>query len=175
MEEVTLNMAVQVPLWMDAANGKPDWEAIYKGYNSMVDWPTAGFFRELSAAYPHAKFVLTVRSPESWAESFSETIYKLLASKEQAPKEMHDWLDMVARVVEKTGFPSGLNMAELTKAFTEHTEAVKKAIPAERPLMFQVKDGWAPLCDFLGVSVPNRPFPRINDRREFWDDVSWMK
>ena len=175
MEEVLLNMPEQVPLWVNATNGKPDWEAIYKGYNSAVDWPTAGFFRELSAAYPHAKFVHTVRSPESWADSFSETIYKILAGKDQAPQEKRDWLNMAARVIEKTGFPSGLDMAELIKAFTAHTEAVKKAVPASQLLVFQVKDGWAPLCEFLGVSVPDKSFPRTNDRGEFWDLVSGKK
>ena len=88
MEEVLSNMPAQVPLWAAAVNGRPDWEAVYNGYESAVDWPTAGFFRELSATYPTAKFVLTHRSPESWAQSFSQTIYKLMAEKENAPKEM---------------------------------------------------------------------------------------
>lgn len=103
MEEVLFHMPTHVPLWMDAANGKPDWDAIYKGYGSTVDWPTAGFFRELSVACPHAKFVHTVRSPDSWVASFSETIYKLLSNQDQAPAEMHDWLNMASRVIEKRG------------------------------------------------------------------------
>ena len=88
MEEVLHQMPVQVPLWTAAVNRQPDWAAIYDGYKSAVDWPTAGFFRELSAAYPSARFVLTHRSPESWAQSFSETIYILLAGKADAPGEM---------------------------------------------------------------------------------------
>jgi len=84
MEEVILNMPAQVPHWAAAVSGHPDWEAIYKGYESAVDWPTAGFFRELHSAYPSAKFVLTLRNPESWAESFSETIYKLVAGRDHA-------------------------------------------------------------------------------------------
>src|SRR5438552_1133407 len=72
MEEVMQHMPVQLPLWQAAVKGKADWAAIYKGYASAVDWPTAGFVRELHKAYPEAKFILTVRSPESWAASFSE-------------------------------------------------------------------------------------------------------
>ena len=71
MGEVFANMTTQVPLWAAAAKGQPDWDAIYKGYASAADWPTARFFRELHAKYRSAKFVLTYRSPESWAESFS--------------------------------------------------------------------------------------------------------
>ncbi len=172
MEEVLLNQGTQVPLWANAVAGKPDWSAIYQGYASAVDWPTAGFFRELSAAYPSAKFVLTVRSPESWAESFSATIYKLLAGRDQAPPEMQAWLDMAVAVIDKTGFPAGLDVAALKNAFTAHNDAVKATVPADRLLTFQVKEGWGPLCDFLGVPAPDEPFPRTNDRGEFWDRVA---
>ena len=131
MEEVLFHMPVQVPLWQQAANGQPDWAAIYAGYNSAVDWPTAAFFRALSSAYPHAKFVHTVRSPDSWVASFSATIYQLLANQHQAPPAMQDWLGMAAEVIAKTGFPAGLDAAALEKAFIAHTEAVKQAIPAK--------------------------------------------
>jgi hypothetical protein len=175
MIEVRQNMPVHVPLWTAAVNGNRDWQAIYKGYESAVDWPTAGFFRELRAVYPAAKFILTYRSPESWVESFSETIYKALAGKDQAPPELQDWIAMAGRVIDRTGFPSGLDAAGLTKAYTAHNEAVKAAIPAKQLLLYQVKDGWEPLCAFLGVPVPAEPFPRTNDRIEFWDRVSGKK
>ena len=172
MEEVLHNRPVQLPLWVAALNGQPDWAAIYNGYESAVDWPTAAFFRELSTAYPKAKFVLTHRSPESWAASFSETIYKLLAGRDQAPEEMRPWLDMAVSVIDKSGFPEGLDVTGLMGGFTAHCEAVKETIPADRLLVYQVKEGWGPLCDFLGVQAPDEPFPRTNDRSEFWDLVA---
>jgi len=175
MEEVLHNQLVQVPLWAAAVNGHPDWEAIYTGYDSAVDWPTAGFFRELSATYPRAKFILTLRSPESWAESFSQTIYKLLAGKVDVPEEMQAWLDMAEGVISKTGFPRGLDVPALKDAFNAHNDAVKASIPADRLLTYQVKDGWEPLCSFLDAPVPAEPFPRTNDRGEFWDRVSGKK
>jgi hypothetical protein len=140
-----------------------------------VDWPTAGFFRELRAAYPHAKFVLTIRSPESWVQSFSETIYKLMAGREQAPKEMQAWLDMAIRIIAKTGFPNGLSAPDLMAAFIAHNKAVEAVIPPEQLLVYKVKDGWDSLCAFLGLPVPDEPFPRTNDRGEFWDRVSAKK
>jgi len=173
MEEVIHNLPTQVPLWAATANGNPDWVANYKGYKSAVDWPTAGFFRELNAVYPDAKFILTLRSPESWVASFSETIYKLLDV--PVPPEMRDWLDMGIRVIAKTGFPVGLDATGLMRAFDAHNAAVKATIPADRLLVYQVKDGWGPLCDFLGVPAPDEPFPRTNDRGEFWDRISGKK
>ncbi|MFO0997918.1 MAG: sulfotransferase [Alphaproteobacteria bacterium] len=175
MIEVRQNMPVHVPLWEAAVNGKPDWQAIYEGYDSAVDWPTAGFVRELHAAYPTAKFILTYRSPESWVESFSETIYKAIAGKDHAPPELQVWIAMCTRVIDRTGFPLGLDEAALRKAFIAHNEAVKAAIPAKQLLLYQVKDGWEPLCAFFGVPVPAEPFPRTNDRIEFWDHVSGKK
>jgi hypothetical protein len=172
MEEVLQNMPVHVPLWSAAVDGSPDWRAIYSGYQSAVDWPTACFFRELVKESPSAKFVLTQRSPKNWADSFGSTIYKLLAGRDQAPPEMHAWLDMAIAIIAKTGFPAGLDRDGLIKAFVAHNEAVKKTILASQLLIFAVKDGWEPLCTFLDVPVPDEPFPRTNNREEFWDLVN---
>jgi hypothetical protein len=51
--------------------------------------------------------------------------------------------------------------------FNRHNEAVQRTIPQERLLVYNVKEGWEPLCRFLGVPVPETPFPRLNDRRSF--------
>jgi len=172
MEAVLHDMSAQVLLWNTALNGRANWKAIYDGFESAVDWPTAGFFRELIQTYPSAKFVLTLRDPENWADSFGATIYKLLAEKDHAPPEMKAWLDMAGAVIAKTGFPAGLDREGMIKAFTTHNEAVKYTIPASQLLVYQVKDGWEPLCKFLGVAVPAEAFPRTNSRTEFWDLVA---
>jgi len=169
MEMVLQDLPAQVPLWMNAINGNPDWRAAYNGCQSAVDWPTALFFRELNDAFPSAKFILTHRSPESWAESFSETIQKLVAGKDQAPPEMQDFLAMAESLITKSGFSASMNIDALTKAFVAHNEAVKEAIPATRLLVYEVKHGWEPLCSFLQVPVPDSPFPRTNGREEFWE------
>lgn len=171
MEVVLQNLQTQVPLWSAALDGQPDWDAVYAGFNSAVDWPTAAFFRELIAAYPSAKFILTHRSPESWAESYASTIQKLVAERDRAPREMHEWLEMVNRVLTKTGFPVSLDRAGLIDAFVAHSESVKSAIPADQLLVYQVSEGWEPLCDFLQAPVPDEPLPRTNRREEFWDLV----
>ena len=172
MDEVLHNMPVQVPLWSAAAAGEPDWSQIYQGYESAVDWPTACFFRELLSEYPTAKFILTERDPERWADSFGATIYTLLAGKDEAPEEMQAWLDMASDVIAKTGFPPGLDRNALVNAFIAHVDAVKETIPANQLLVFEVRQGWEPLCDFLGAPIPATEFPRTNHREEFWDRVN---
>lgn len=172
MEVVLQNMPAQVPLWNAALAGHPDWAAIYEGFSSAVDWPTAGFVRELAGAFPSAKFLLTHRDHGTWADSFGETIYKLLAGRDQAPPAVKDWLDMAARVVIRSGFAEELDRDGLIKAFNAHNDMVKRTIPADRLLVYQVKEGWEPLCAFLGVPVPDEAFPRTNDRAEFWELVN---
>lgn len=172
MEAVLHNMPMQVPLWSAALNGEPDWNAIYDGFESAVDWPTAAFFRDLLKAFPSAKFILTERDPDNWADSFGATIYKLLAGRDEGPPEMKAWLDMANDTIDKTGFPAGLDRDQLAQAFVAHNEAVKATIPADQLLIYEVKQGWAPLCEFLGVPVPAGEFPRTNDRAEFWDRVT---
>lgn len=171
MIEVLANMPTQLPLWQEAVAGRPDWEAIYQGYHSAVDWPTARFYRELHAAYPDAKFVLGYRSPKSWAESFSNTIYMAISDIGKAPPDQHDWLQMITELLSQNGIPPGLDVPGLERAFAAHVDAVKAAIPPERLLVFEAKDGWEPLCAFLEVGVPDGPYPRTNDRAEFWEHM----
>lgn len=172
MVEVLHNMPVHVPLWSSAAAGKPDWSQIYDGYKSAVDWPTACFFRELVKEFPSAKFILTERDPERWADSFGGTIYKLLAGRDGAPQEMRAWLDMAGDIIARSGFPPGLDRDGLIEAFIAHNDAVKEAIPASQLLVFEVKQGWEPLTAFLDAPIPAEEFPRTNHREEFWDRVN---
>ncbi|MCA6078713.1 sulfotransferase family protein [Fulvivirga sedimenti] len=172
MERVARDMSVQVPLWNEVLDKNGGFESVYKGMNSAVDWPTAAFHEELYAAYPNAKFILTHRSKESWAESFGSTIYKLLGGRDQAPPPVRDWLNMVVRVLDKTGFSMDLDFDGLAAKFEAHNEAVQNLIPKEQLLVYQVKEGWQPLCEFLEVDVPETEFPRTNNREEFWELVN---
>ena len=133
-----------------------------------MDWPGAGFWRELAEANPAAKVILTVRSAESWYESFSGTINQLLASRANAPPHMQGFLAMAVAVITRTGIPIDGSRDELIKAFNDHTARVIAAIPPERLLVYEVKEGWPKLCAFLGKPVPDEPFPRTNTVEDFW-------
>ncbi|MFN4143467.1 sulfotransferase family protein [Aestuariivirga sp.] len=171
MEEVIKDPPRHVPGWHAAALGKVDWDVLYEGYGSAVDWPTASFWKELSEEYPEAKVVLSTRSPESWHDSFSETIHKLMGGADQAPPHMKPFLEMAAAVLGKAGFSGKTSREELIAAFNAHNDAVKEGVPSGRLLVYEVRDGWEPLCDFLGCDVPDEPFPRSNNREDFWDRI----
>lgn len=168
MKEVIDNGAVQVPLWNAAVAGKPDFDAIYKGYDAAVDWPTAAFWRELAAAYPDAKVILSSRSAESWYDSISQTILSTLSVPEHWPPGAVEWFRMVTKVIERS-LGTARDKESVIAAFHAQEAAVKAEIPASRLLVHQAKDGWAPLCAFLGVPVPATPYPRTNSKEEFFE------
>lgn len=173
MWEVANDQDRLVPLWNDALDGNPDWSAIFEGDRSAVDWPVAGFWKELSAYYPEARVILTTRTPESWYASISETILKVIDDPEQAPEPARPVTRMAKRaVIQSIG--SDWSPEVLTRLFREHEEKVRTSISADRLLVFDPKDGWEPLCRFLGVPAPSGPFPRSNHRDEFFanmDDI----
>lgn len=172
MEEVILDMPRKLPMWQAAVSDTPDWQQIYDGYASAVDWPTASYYQELHNTYPEAKFILTHRDPDTWVDSFSATIYEILSNIPEAPEPMRPWLEMTVKVLEKANISLGLTPEHLRAAFEAHNAAVRAAIPASQLLVYQVKEGWEPLCAFLDAPVPDDPFPRTNDRTEFWDKVA---
>jgi hypothetical protein len=163
MSEVFAGARRNVPLWLDVIQGKPDWDAIFDGYQSTTDYPACSYWRELAGYYPEAKVILTVRDPESWFESVSETIF---SQKMQGPLKGTPTEAMMKGVV-FDAFGGRVNdRAFMTRWFTRRNQEVIDALPPKRLLVFSPKEGWSPLCKFLGVPVPNRPFPRVNSRDE---------
>jgi hypothetical protein len=172
MDEVLHNGETQIPLWNDAYAGRPDFEAIYRNYRSAVDWPTAAFWRELAEQYPEAKILLSTRSAESWCESISGTIMTILLAPETWPEHARPWLEMVTDVVIERSLGGKTGKDDMIAAFNAHEAEVKATIPADRLLVFDVRQGWEPLCRFLDRPVPSTPFPRTNSKEEFFELVS---
>lgn len=168
MEEVLKNPA-QLPFWQAAAAGQPvDWDAAFAGYGAMVDWPGCNYWRELAAHWPEAKVIVSVRPEDAWWESFSATIGTLLGMREQIPvPHVRATLEMGAATVARAFDPPTDREAALT-AYRRRTAEVRAALPADRVLVFDVAEGWAPLCAFLEVPVPNNAFPRTNSTDDFW-------
>jgi hypothetical protein len=152
--------------WIDAANGKPDWDAIFTGFNSTVDFPSCSSYKALAAHYPDAKVILTVRDPERWFESTQETIFS------------PHWVEYLRSVGMGKFIQLTVNdylqdrmhdKEHLIQRFQEHIEEVRNAIPASRLLIFEVKEGWGPFCEFLGLPKPDGDFPFVNDEKATQD------
>ena len=171
MAEVAQNGETQIPLWNEAFAGRPDFDAIYRGYRAAVDWPTAAFWREVAGTYPEAKVILSTRSAESWCESFSQTILTILSDPDNWEEDVRPWLEMVTDIVIKRSLRGRADPTGLVEAFEAHEAAVKATIAPERLLIFDVRHGWEPLCAFLDKPMPVSPFPRTNSKHEFFELV----
>lgn len=158
----------QAPQWYAAARGEAvDWDALLKGYKALVDWPGCHFWRELTAHFPDAKVILSTRDHERWYESMTNTIFRAVGSELPPEGPAREVLQMASYVVRDRTFGGNLDKAHVLDVLARHEAEVKRAIPARRLLVFNVSEGWDPLCRFLGVPVPETPFPRTNSTEEF--------
>jgi hypothetical protein len=155
----------QIPAWTDAIEGRPvDWSEMLSRYRAIVDWPGAAFWRELSEANPNALVLLSVRDPESWYRSASNTIFMAL---DRMPPEVAPWMDEVRKLL-RDRFSDRLDdRTAMIDAYGRHNDAVRAEVPARRLLEWNLGDGWAPICERLGLPVPTEPFPVTNSTNEF--------
>ncbi len=160
-----------VPLWVAAGDGKPDWDAIFDGYEAMVDHPGCAYWRELMDVYPDAKVLHTVRDPDKWFDSTQATIF---SPERPFPSEepMLSFFNHLRRFYEGGDMN---DRAFMTDFFRRHTEKVIAGVPKDRLLVFEVSQGWGPLCEFLGVPVPDTPYPRENSTEQFQARQSVMR
>ncbi|GJJ12920.1 hypothetical protein Clacol_007167 [Clathrus columnatus] len=159
--------------WAEILEGKdtsPEaFDRILRGYRSVVDSPVATMYREVYAAYPNAKFILTVRDPVKWAESIKTTTLKsyILFSKHE--NQLTPEIGALFRWCKAyfDGYHKGRLVMHAEEEIENHNEHVKALIPTDRILIYDIKEGWDPLAKFLGVPKPDVPFPRLNDREAF--------
>jgi hypothetical protein len=151
--------------WTAAIDGEPvDWAALLAGYEAVVDWPGGSFWPELSAAFPDALVLLSVRPPVDWYRSASNTIFVGI---EQTAEGGDPWMQAMVRLFrdrfsDRVGDPDAM-----MDAFGRHNDAVRSAVPPERLLEWTPGDGWDPICERLALPVPDEPFPITNTTDDF--------
>ena len=112
--------------------------------------------------------LLSVREPEDWYRSASNTIFLVF---DNAPPEMQPWFETVRGLLAER-FCSDLDdPTAMMDAFVRHNDAVRRAIPSERLLEWTATDGWDPICERLGVDVPDEAFPKSNDTNQWRADL----
>ncbi len=172
MYEIVENLD-QLPSWQSAVKGEPtDWDRIYTGYSSQVDWPGAHFWRQSIKAFPDAKVLHSVRPVEKWWTSFDKTIGKLLTAypSMDLPPQIRELLDINREFIGEQTFGGKFQDRDAAiAAFEQRTADVRAFVPAEKLLVFDVTEGWEPLCAFLDVPVPDVGFPHHNLRADFWE------
>ncbi len=159
----------QIPSWIDAVNGREvDWSRMLARYGAIVDWPGASFWRELSRAYPDALVLLSVRDPEEWYRSASNTIFLTF---DNMPPEVAPWMDAVRQLLRERFCDRFDDPEAMMDAYVRHNDDVRSEVPASRLLEWDLGDGWGPICERLGLPVPGETFPVTNSTDEFREMV----
>lgn len=172
-----------IETWDTAANGHPvSWRHFLKDYEATVDWPGCSFYEDMMREFPNAKVLLSVRDPDKWYESVSNTIYNIrrmsTASRFTAAifavsgvflPQVKRGARMVNTLIWDGTFDGRFEERRYAiEVFNRHNEEVIRNVPEDRLLVYEVKEGWEPLCKFLDVEVPvDKPFPHLNDSRNF--------
>jgi hypothetical protein len=154
-------------IWADAINGGPlDDTTLFESYRSVCDWPACSFWQTIRAANPQAKVVLTRRDPDAWYESIANTIFLALEN-ESDDEALNRWRVETRKLIFEQTFGNRLDRDNAIRVLRAHEADVIASVPREELLVYDVADGWEPLCGFLGVAVPAEPFPRTNSTAEF--------
>lgn len=155
----------------DFAEGRrPDFptKELFQQFNAAVDIP-APLIPLALEAYPDAKVILTVRDPDKWYESYVSSLLWLYQTWLFKPfayiLPMGQKLQAIGRwwLVWEFGNDTMSDKDACIKAYLQHNAHIRATIPPERLLEWEAKDGWEPLCRFLGHPAPEEPFPRKNE------------
>jgi hypothetical protein len=156
-----------------------DFDAMLKGYQAIVDFPGSLYYKELILQYPDAKVILSVRDPEKWYLSCRNTIYQVPKGFEKFTLQIKGLFnpkirtvlgvyDFATRAIWGNLFKNNFDDKEFAiKTFNEWIDEVKRTVPENNLLIFEAKDGWKPLCEFLNKPIPSTPYPKVNDTLEF--------
>jgi hypothetical protein len=156
---------VQMSGWTDAIEGRPvDWSTLLEPYRAIVDWPGGAFWRELLAVNPDAMVLLSVRDPDDWYQSASNTIF---AAFDHMPPEAAPWMDAVRTLLHDRFSDRFDDPTAMMDAFEHHNDTVRKEVVPSQLLEWRPADGWEPICERLGLEVPAEPFPVTNSTDEF--------
>lgn len=164
--EVVLQEDGRLDPWHALAVGEEmDWRAAMADFEASVDFPSCIYYAELMEAFPEAKVVLSVRDPDDWFKSWKGLMGMVMPLRRMRfliPKvrRTFEFFDNIIMDPVFSGRP--LDKATAVAAFERHNARVREAVPSERLLVYNVKEGWEPLCRFLDVPVPDAPFPHLN-------------
>ncbi len=186
MRDLLADLQGGLPLWEAVAEGRPDWARIFGAARSTVDWPSARYYRELMDHYPEAKVLLSVRGGEEWAASMRETVWGVFHGDSvlhhlcEARAALDEPWGRYMKLMRHLSWDEGVGAlaggdtstdSGLIAAMERWNESVRRAVPAQRLLEWNPKEGWAPLCAFLEVDVPDEPLPRLNDTLSFREGI----
>ena len=180
MKEVAMSSKQIHWFWKASKGEKVNWRLVFDKFEAAVDWPAAAYYEQLSKEFPEAKIVMGIRDPEAWYQSVSETIYTVAPNIPGWLKFIFPpakkWVQMVEQTIWTNELEGRFEDKEFTiEFFKRRIKEVKQKIPPERLLIHYPQDGWEPLCGFLDVPIPKKPYPWVNEAKEIKRAVKALK
>lgn len=181
MRDMMSDLETSVPQFRKAFEGDADWDEIFEGKQSTVDWPASYYYRDLMDVYPDAKVLLSVRDADGWVKSMQSTItqlwfgdnlvHRLTQARYLIDPPFAAWIDLLTEMnwgTERGAFGGTEGEAgPMAEAMERWNRTVIDTVPEERLLVWNPKDGWEPLCEHLDLPVPEEPLPNVNDTENF--------
>ena len=162
----------QLAFWKKISAGEPvDWNQVFAGYQSQMDWPGAAVWAESAAAFPEARVIHSERPEDVWWNSFEKTIGKFFNTytKLELPPVIEEVFDTMSEFLQRVPLEGASDRNSVIAAYRRNNEKVRDTIPADQLLIYSPGDGWEPLCRFLEVPVPDSEYPHRNPHKEFWE------
>ena len=159
--------------WVDVfQNGvKPDVKRVYQNPDAVVDMPGTFFYEEILEAFPDCKVILSEREEDSWITSYVNHRERVKAARSHiicllSPTARNLYYVVNSYIDAVFGSRNPKSTCVLRKRYRIHNHRVKSIVSADKLLVYNVKQGWKPLCDFLGYKVPTVAFPHENVKAE---------
>ncbi|XOV93584.1 MAG: sulfotransferase family protein [Bacteroidota bacterium] len=163
------------------STGTTNWDELYDGYQATVDFPAYPWVKEHLAQYPDAKVIFTTRPFDKWYDSIYSTVWTA------GPQNLPQKLAMMSKLIFNPRLRKVIKCIKLAKkrifkvtlqgkfedkafaekVFNQHLEDMKALVKPENFLIYDVRDGWGPLCKFLGKEEPKDPLPHLNKKENF--------
>ena len=158
--------------WVDVlkSGAQPDVKRVYQNADAVVDFPGTFIWEEILEAFPESKVILSEREEDSWIKSAVNQVINAVKSREfykmlsRTARKMYFVLYSYINAVFGSTNPSSTCVSR--KRYRMHNHRVKSLVPPGKLLVYNVKQGWKPLCDFLGCEVPTVAFPHENIKGE---------
>jgi hypothetical protein len=167
-----------LPYWIKIANDEPvDWDEVFEPWEATVDWPAASRWEQLIDAFPDAAVLLNYRDFDGWYKSVENTILAVKQAaragelREDANREgpKPELWGVIEQLIWQGDFQDKFEDREwVRQMYFDRMETIKSTVPSNRLIVWELgTDGWEPICEALGVDVPDKPFPRLHDTNEF--------
>jgi len=165
--------------WHDAAiEGDVDFDRMFAGFESTIDWPGCSYWRELIEHYPDTPVLLNYREFDGWYKSVKNTIVAVREASQKGelkpdanrPAPPPELWQVIGTLIYERDFQGKFEDEDwMRDMYYARIEEIKATVPAERLTLFKLEDqpGWAPIADMLGVEAPQTEFPHLHDTDEF--------